>query len=233
MSERLPELLDAKTLRLELGVTRASAEAIVRRAPLHARGKAKLHSNGSETWQHRTTSRSRGHQAEAEHNHQAQGGPPDRGKADGPPTNKEDIMPKAKRSPLDQRPTLEQYVRHGEKFGVELVYETAAERRLSAVELGQLARHLRRLDRRWRLSHTDRHELAEQLVVAGVKAADVAEMAGVSRSTVASLRAASPRPADAAPQPTEPCGLVDTETRESASESTPTQTARFDAERAA
>ena len=87
MSERLPELLDAKTLRLELGVTRASAEAIVRRAPLHARGKAKLHSNGSETWQHRTTSRSRGHQAEAEHNHQAQGGPPDRGKADGPPTS--------------------------------------------------------------------------------------------------------------------------------------------------
>ena len=142
-------------------------------------------------------------------------------------------MPKAKRSRLDQRPTLEQYVTHAQRYGAEQVFETALEMNVDPRDLGYLARHLRRIDRRWRLSHTDRHELAEQLVVAGVKAADVAEMAGVSRSTVASLRAASPRPADAAPQPTEPCGLVDTETRESASESTPTQTARFDAERAA
>jgi hypothetical protein len=34
MSEPLPELLDAKALRLELGVTRAAAEAIMRRLPL-------------------------------------------------------------------------------------------------------------------------------------------------------------------------------------------------------
>ena len=34
MSERLPELLDAKALRLELGVTRAAAEAIMRRLPV-------------------------------------------------------------------------------------------------------------------------------------------------------------------------------------------------------
>ena len=34
MSERLPELLDAKKLQLELGVTRASAEAIMRRLPI-------------------------------------------------------------------------------------------------------------------------------------------------------------------------------------------------------
>ena len=33
MSERLPELLDAKGLRAELGVTRAAAEAIMRRLP--------------------------------------------------------------------------------------------------------------------------------------------------------------------------------------------------------
>jgi hypothetical protein len=32
-SERLPELLDCKALRLELGVTRAAAEAIMRRVP--------------------------------------------------------------------------------------------------------------------------------------------------------------------------------------------------------
>ena len=33
MSDRLPELLDAKCLRAELGVTRAAAEAIMRRLP--------------------------------------------------------------------------------------------------------------------------------------------------------------------------------------------------------
>ena len=34
MSERLPELLDAKTLRMEIGVTRAAAEAIMRQLPI-------------------------------------------------------------------------------------------------------------------------------------------------------------------------------------------------------
>ena len=34
MSEPLPELLDAKALQAELGVTRAAAEAIVRRLPV-------------------------------------------------------------------------------------------------------------------------------------------------------------------------------------------------------
>jgi len=33
MPERLPELLDPKALRAELGVTRAAAEAIMRRLP--------------------------------------------------------------------------------------------------------------------------------------------------------------------------------------------------------
>ncbi len=34
MSERLPELLDCKALRAELGVSRAAAEAIIRRLPV-------------------------------------------------------------------------------------------------------------------------------------------------------------------------------------------------------
>ena len=34
MTERLPELLDAKALQTELGVTRAAAEAIMRRLPV-------------------------------------------------------------------------------------------------------------------------------------------------------------------------------------------------------
>ena len=34
MTERLPELLDAKALQAELGVTRAAAEAIMRQLPI-------------------------------------------------------------------------------------------------------------------------------------------------------------------------------------------------------
>lgn len=34
MTDRLPELLDCKALRVELGVTRAAAEAIMRRLPV-------------------------------------------------------------------------------------------------------------------------------------------------------------------------------------------------------
>jgi hypothetical protein len=34
VSERLPELLDVKALRAELGVSRAAAEAIMRRLPV-------------------------------------------------------------------------------------------------------------------------------------------------------------------------------------------------------
>ena len=34
MSDRLPELLDAKKLQAELGVTRAAAEALMRRLPV-------------------------------------------------------------------------------------------------------------------------------------------------------------------------------------------------------
>ena len=34
MTERLPELLDAKRLQIELGVTRAAAEALMRRLPI-------------------------------------------------------------------------------------------------------------------------------------------------------------------------------------------------------
>jgi len=34
MSERLPQLLDAKALQMELGVTRAAAEAIMRQLPI-------------------------------------------------------------------------------------------------------------------------------------------------------------------------------------------------------
>jgi hypothetical protein len=73
--------------------------------------------------------------------------------------------------------------------------------------LGHLARHLCRVDRRWRLAQAERQKLAERLVADKVKAVDVAEMAGVSSRTVAGLRAAGLGLAQATPQPMEPCGL--------------------------
>ena len=36
MNDRLPELLDAKRLQTELGITRAAAEAVMRRLPIVA-----------------------------------------------------------------------------------------------------------------------------------------------------------------------------------------------------
>jgi hypothetical protein len=88
------------------------------------------------------------------------------------------------------RPRLDAYVRHAERYGTSFVYETAAADGFRAVELGQLARHLRRVDRRWRLAQADRRALAERLVADGVKAKDVVEMADVSHTVVAAIRAA-------------------------------------------
>jgi hypothetical protein len=122
-------------------------------------------------------------------------------------------------------------VSHAQRFGVEAIYETAIELSLAPRDLGHLTRHLRRIDRRWRLSPNARHKLARRLVAAGVKTAQIVEQAGVSRSTVASLRAASLRLGEATPQPTEPCALVGTETGGLASESTPAQAVLFAPER--
>ncbi len=53
------------------------------------------------------------------------------------------------------RPTLEEStINHAERFGSQLVYETAAESYLEAAELGLLSLALQRLDRRWRLRTT-------------------------------------------------------------------------------
>jgi hypothetical protein len=128
---------------------------------------------------------------------------------------------------------LAAFVRHAERFGVECVYETAVEMNLGAGDLGCLARHLRRLDRRWRLSPSARLALAEGLVAAGARSRDVVEMAGVSHSTVAGLRAAGRGLAEPTRQPMEPCALSATGSGGSASESTPAQSVLFDAERAA
>jgi hypothetical protein len=59
------------------------------------------------------------------------------------------------------RPRLDRYVRHAERVGAELVFETADEQGFTARELGSRARHPRRIDPRWRLSQTDRQMLAK------------------------------------------------------------------------
>jgi hypothetical protein len=127
------------------------------------------------------------------------------------------------RAATDRRPRLDVYVSHAERYETQLVYETAAADGFPAVELRHLARHLGRVDRRWRIREAKRLALAERLVAAGVKSREVVEMAGVSYSTVAGLRVESASAAglgltDAVPQPTQPSGLVSTETAVSAPE---------------
>jgi hypothetical protein len=131
------------------------------------------------------------------------------------------------------RPTLDQYVGHAERFGSELIFQTAVELNVPPRDLGHLARHLRRVDRRWRLSPADRHNLAELLVAGGAKTATVVEQAGVSRSTVAGLRAAGRGLVVAPPRSREPCRLIGTESRGSASESTTAKRGRVDSEESA
>lgn len=97
-----------------------------------------------------------------------------------------------------QSPTLRELVRHGERFGVDCVYETAegmhAQGRLDALELGRLARHLRRIDRGWRLAADQRERLVGLLREQGISNRDVADMAGVSLSTVTRAGAEPPDP---------------------------------------
>jgi DNA-directed RNA polymerase specialized sigma24 family protein len=79
-------------------------------------------------------------------------------------------------------PTLTDFVRHAERFGVECVYETAEETGLS--DLGYLTRHLRRIDRSWRLSPNQRERLIAELLGAGLPQREIADLAGVSTDTV-------------------------------------------------
>lgn len=79
-------------------------------------------------------------------------------------------------------PTLAEFVRHAERFGVECVYESAEWTRLP--ELGSLARHLRRIEKSWRLSPDQRDRLIAELRDRGLSNREIADMAGVSLSTV-------------------------------------------------
>ena len=79
------------------------------------------------------------------------------------------------------------YVRHAERVGTELVYETAIED-LSARERGALALQLRRIDSGWRLGDRAARALAVALLADHVAADEVARMVGRDRTTIWRLR---------------------------------------------
>jgi len=83
---------------------------------------------------------------------------------------------------------LRTLVKHAEKFGTAEVYETATAMGFSALELGYLVRHLRRIDKSWRLESAQRTRLVRELLEANVADKEIRDMAGVSQDTVARLR---------------------------------------------
>ncbi len=108
-----------------------------------------------------------------------------------------------------EEPTLAEFVRHAERYGSELVYETAAEGYLEPEELGLLSLALRRLDRRWRLSPQQRRKLALALCERRLPLARVCEMAQLSRATLHRLRQQAEQgaqPAESGPDSAQPCG---------------------------
>ncbi|MDE3129624.1 MAG: hypothetical protein KGL16_00590 [Acidobacteriota bacterium] len=87
---------------------------------------------------------------------------------------------------LDQ-PTLEEFVRHAERYGSELVYETAAGH-LEPKELGLLSLALQRLDRKWRLAPAQKTKLALALLETPLPLAQICEMSQLHRATLHRLR---------------------------------------------
>lgn len=86
------------------------------------------------------------------------------------------------------QPTLEEFIRHAERYGSELVYETAAAGYLDPEQLGLLSLALQRLDRKWRLPPAQRAALALALAELRLPQARVCEMAQLSRATLHRLR---------------------------------------------
>ncbi|MDE3069127.1 MAG: hypothetical protein KGJ43_00160 [Acidobacteriota bacterium] len=108
---------------------------------------------------------------------------------------------------LDQ-PTLEEFVRRAERYGSELVYETAAAGYLEPEELGLLSLALQRLDRKWRLAPAQKTKLALALLESPLPVARICEMAQLHRATVHRLRQERQQvrqPAETAPDSAQPC----------------------------
>lgn len=107
---------------------------------------------------------------------------------------------------LDQ-PTLEEFVRHAERYGSELVYETAAGF-LEPEELGLLSLALQRLDRKWRLAPAQKTKLALALIETPLPVVRICEMSQLHRATLHRLRQEREQvrqPAETAPDSAQPC----------------------------
>jgi hypothetical protein len=87
---------------------------------------------------------------------------------------------------LDQ-PTLDEFVRHAQRYRSELVYETA-EGYLDWRELAALSLALQRIDRHWKLSRERQTRLALALDQAGLPDAEICASAQLSRTTLHRLR---------------------------------------------
>jgi hypothetical protein len=85
------------------------------------------------------------------------------------------------------RPTLEEFVRRAERFGSELVYQTAADH-LEPDELGLLSLALQRVDRKWRLAPQEKTALALALIDGPLPDARICEMSQLHRATLHRLR---------------------------------------------
>jgi hypothetical protein len=93
-------------------------------------------------------------------------------------------------------------VKHAEKFGGQLEYETAEglgcsgdpklrltrASGLSPVELAYLALHLHRINPHWHLSAAQRQRLAFRLILERTPTREIAGLAGVARATVTTVR---------------------------------------------
>jgi hypothetical protein len=103
-------------------------------------------------------------------------------------------------------PTLNDFVLHAQRYGVEAVYETAAPH-LGPEDRGRLAMQLRRIDKErhaaevegnvrrriepvWSLSWDQKRDLIRDLMEERVEDKRIAQMAGVSQSTVRTRRIA-------------------------------------------
>lgn len=86
------------------------------------------------------------------------------------------------------RPTLQEFVRRAERYGSELVYETAAAGYLKPQELGLLSLALQRLDRKWRLAPAQKTKLAGALLDTPLPVARICEMSQLHQATVHRLR---------------------------------------------
>lgn len=92
--------------------------------------------------------------------------------------------------------TLDQFVRHAQLYGTDMVYETA-QSYLPPIQCGWLVEHLRRLDKRWSLDRDCKERLLNGLLDAETSDKTIRELLGISQPTLRKYRVARTRAAEA------------------------------------